>query len=201
MLSERENYDEAIYVFEHSTGELEKSKDAIEKCKYHRDGFIYDKLKNILKDLSSQEQKQLIGYSRVFKIEISLRELIDTILKDKFKNTNWLEGDNTPDLKQIKISVLERKTEYEKNSYFRDNTQKKSLIDFTTFQELEKVVEVHWDKFKEKFGNKKLVLGILESVAFIRNDVAHARFLDDKQLQKIEQDFSELKKIFKKDKV
>lgn len=194
MLAERKNYDEAIFVFQNSTGKLEDIEKAIEKCKYDRDGFIYDELKNMLRDLSEIEQKQLLGYAKVFKIEIRLRNIVDKKMTAVRGTNKWLENESNLKLKTVIEKCKERYDCYKNEPY---NKEEKSvrLIDFTTLPELESIIRENWKHFQEEFKDHDGFFSLLVPVKNIRLDIAHARFLDNKQLATLSDRFDELDRV------
>lgn len=195
MLDEGENYDEAIFVFETSTGETKERQDAIERCKKKRDGFIYDELKKVLRGLNEREQKQLLGYSKIFRLEFRLRDIVDKTMSAARNSAKWLEDDNKPALKGAKEESIERREIYEKDCYFKGTDKKKSLVDFTTLPELEKILEEYWELFEDKFKDRKQFFALLTQVSPIRKDIAHARLIDDKQLATLSDRCDELDKV------
>ncbi|MFZ1979253.1 MAG: hypothetical protein WAV76_14955, partial [Bacteroidota bacterium] len=193
MYEERRNYDDAIIIFQNSTGALEDREKAIEECKYNRDGFIYNKLKALLRGTDQQEQKQLLGYGMLFKIEVRLRNIVDEEMT-KVNGSKWLEDEHAPKLKDVITECKKRHEKYKDEVFYKSETPHR-LIEFTTLLELKEIIEEKWKCFEPQFKVRDSFLSSLVPVCKIRLDIAHARFLDDKQLKTLSDQFDQLNKV------
>ena len=198
-LESHKRYDEAIEFYQRTNpSEIkeEKKNEAIDKCKRDRDGFIDNQLKETLRQLSPKEQKQLIGYSKVFQIKIKLRKLVNDILtKNSGSKKWWASYVDSPDkLKSTAEEVKKRKSKFESIKIGRDIKKDYELLDFTTLPELIEIIKYHYKYFKDCFGPLTIVEGKLQEINNIRLDVAHARSIDDEQLQTLSAECEKINK-------
>lgn len=193
ILEKLKRFDDAIECYKKSNFAEEKINEAIERCKHRRDGFIYDELKETLRSLDEQEQRQLIAYAALFKTEIRLRGFIDDTITAKHGNTTW--WDFYVKDEKIKSECRVRQEEFEKNIYYREAIIRPRLLDFTSFTDLERIIDVNWDLFGRCFKDKKQFGAMLAFVSRVRNDVAHARIVDNGQLKKLQDDCLQINKM------
>jgi len=187
LLEERGQYDCAIYLYQNSTGDNENIISSIDRCKHLRDGFIYDKLKSVLRNLNEQEQKQLIAYSQLFKVELKLRQLVENLGKD------WWVKDKK--LQDVVDRCRSRETEFEGEIYFRQNIPRVGLIHFTTLPELVRIITINWGLFEQKLKSKDHFGSLMDTIKTFRISIAHLRFLDEMQLQKLEEAYESLNRV------
>jgi hypothetical protein len=191
ILYERKQYDDAIEFYRSSDLDEEKKVKRINECRFERDGYIYDQLKETLRLLNQSEQKQLIAYSQLFQLEIRLRNFVDETITIHHGNHKWWKNYASEDLHK---KVHDRKKEYEQNPYFREAKETPRDVDFSTLPELLTFIDKQWSLFQGCFHDKKIFEGIMRIIAGIRLDVAHARLIDDKQLEKVKESCIELNK-------
>ena len=73
-----------------------------------------------------------------------------------------------------------------------------SLISYTEFADLRRIIANNWDAFQDTFKTQTGIVGRLEELESIRNKIAHSRLLSNDDLAKLELFFKEITSLIPK---
>ncbi|HEX9653814.1 MAG TPA: Swt1 family HEPN domain-containing protein, partial [bacterium] len=185
VFEELGDFDRAIHFYEHSHMESDEKLRARDRCIFLRDGVRWEPLRKELRALSKSEQRQLLAYIKIFKFENRLRKVVSQLIETHHGNKNWWDSYVQDDVKR---KCQQRFEEW--RHYPNEVTPEKdiNLIEFSTLSELRSIIieSNNWEKvFKAQFRTQKIFSSILILLEPIRNDIAHARLLDDDRFEEL----------------
>lgn len=138
---------------------------------------------DVLKEPTPLEHEQRVmsyAYSILYALENRLRIFIEKKLREKYGDQWWAEGAS----QKIRAKAEGRKAE-EPHSVL-------SLISYTEFGELRRIIMNNWDIFRDTFKSQSGIVGKVDELEPIRNEIAHSRLLSNKQIAKLELFFKEI---------
>lgn len=133
--------------------------------------------------LENQTRVMSYAYSILFELETKLRVFVERKLRTKYGNQWWIKG-----VTQKDIQKAEKRKSLEPSS-------NSSLINYTEFGDLQRIIINNWDVFKEYFVKQQRIVGRLDELEPIRNIIAHSRLLSNDQLEKLELFLREINKM------
>lgn len=129
--------------------------------------------------LELEASEMSIHYRKFYYLERSLRALIEDVMI-KYYGENWW---NKIDYRVNKN--VENNLEYELSTTHTKRSHKK--IDYTTFGDLRKIINNHWDIFESRFErNLNSVNEVLIDLNRIRTSIAHCTALAKKEVRRFE---------------
>jgi hypothetical protein len=192
VFEDSELYDEALYYYENSSLSKEEKLKARDRCVFLRDGIRWEPLRKQLRDLSEDEQMQLVAYAKIFRLEIRLRKIVSALIEKRHGNRHWWKCYVS---EAIHKKCTERFEEWSSYQGVPTQATQENLVDFPTLSELKSIIleESNWEKvFKDHFKNKKIFGSILNLLEPIRNDIAHARLLSRNKFEDLERHIQKL---------
>lgn len=120
------------------------------------------------------------AYSILYQLENGLRIFMEKKLREVF-DANWWERGVTPN--DIRERADARKASEQSNL---------SLINYTEFGDLGRIIVNNWKIFEPVFKTQKGVISRLEELEPLRNKIAHSRLLSNHELEKLNLFFKEI---------
>ena len=118
-------------------------------------------------------------YRLFFCLENSIRDLVaDTLLSGE-AGTDWWER-KVP--KTIKENVAEN---VQKEQDAGMTLRSPDFIDYTTFGELNGIIQDNWDAFSDTFNNKKALVRVLAALNLLRAPIAHCSPLAEDEVDRL----------------
>jgi len=131
------------------------------------------------KPFTPEEKIMAEAYLILHRLENTLRVFISEKLKEKYGH-NWWDNEIQSDIKQ----KCENRKKGEDDSPWHD-VKNVGMIYYTTFKELEKIIQKHWGVFEPCFKDMRGAIGRLSELEIPRNTIAHNRILEEKEIQRL----------------
>lgn len=120
-----------------------------------------------------------IQYKRFYMIERSIRILIEEVMSSSYGNDWWRYIDD-----RVKKNV-ESHLNYELDTSHTKRSNRK--IDYTTFGDLRKIINNHWEIFEKRFKrNLNSVNDVLVDLNRLRVSIAHCTPLAKKEIKRLD---------------
>jgi hypothetical protein len=129
--------------------------------------------------LEAEAIEMSIHYKKFYYLERSIRFLIEEVMQKTFGDNWWESIDD-----RVKRNV-ENNLEYELDTAHTKRSERR--IDYTTFGDLRKIINTHWDVFSMKFKrNLRSVNEVLIDLNRLRVPIAHYSPLVKKEVNRLE---------------
>jgi hypothetical protein len=129
--------------------------------------------------LEAEAIEMSIHYKKFYYLERSIRILIEEVMQKAFGDNWWESIDD-----RVKRNV-ENNLEYELDTAHTKRSERR--IDYTTFGDLRKIINTHWDVFSMKFKrNLRSVNEVLIDLNRLRVPIAHYSPLVKKEVNRLE---------------
>ena len=130
-------------------------------------------------DLAGESQRMVEAYVILYYLENQLRAFVKERMEEAH-GVNWWEN-NVPS--QIKKECEKRKRREEESPWHE--VKEAHLLWYTTFGELQQIIQANWDVFKGYFKDQHAIIGRLSELEIPRNTIAHNRVLEKAELERL----------------
>ena len=142
-------------------------------------------------DLTKETQKMAEAYVILFYLENQLRVFIKERMQKTYGD-NWWE--------KVPLNIrkeCEKRKKREKQSPWHE-VKESHLLWYTTFDELQRIIQTNWKTFEEYFKDQHAIVGRLNELEIPRNTIAHNRILEDTELERLRIFSHDILKVIKK---
>lgn len=119
-------------------------------------------------------------YASLYCFENSIRELIKERLESNFGSNWWTDG--VP--KKIRDRAEDRMVKAETNTWLE--IQNSDVLSFADFGNLTDIIVDKWETFSDLIPSQHWLKQRLDEIEQVRNFLAHNRYLEDAEFQRIE---------------
>ncbi len=159
-------------------------------------GKVETNKKSIL-DFSQPTNYNFKAYRLLNRLEPELREFIFFVFNSKYQTIHgkkWWKAVIPKDV----IEQIEKAMQTDKQNPLFTESEELHPICYTTFAHFSRIIDYKWEDFKDILYNKKMVLGDLKGLEFLRNMVAHNRSMQEKHYRLMEEVASRFYKALRK---
>ncbi len=129
--------------------------------------------------IRSDAKRTALNYKIFYRLENSIRQLINDVLSDKIAKNWWMQAKVVPE--QIKVNAESNK---EKERATGITPRSDSMLDYTNFGELGQIIGSNWEYFDDILTNNKAVERIISNLNTLRAAIAHCTPLpEDEELR------------------
>lgn len=129
-------------------------------------------------ELAKETYKMTEAYVLLFYLENQLRIFIKEKMEEVYGDDWW---------KKVPVHIrkeCKKRKEREKGSLWHE-VKESHLLWYTTFDELQRIIQTNWEVFKEYFKDQHAIIGRLNELEIPRNTIAHNRVLEDTELERL----------------
>jgi hypothetical protein len=136
-------------------------------------------VQDISPSLGNEARAMAESYVILHALENALREFVRERLKEKYGAEWWDRG--VP--QRIKTST-ERNKLKELSSPWHD-VKPADMPSYTTFEDLQGIIQSNWDIFDRYFHDQAALVGRLKELEIPRNTIVHNRILEDSEIERL----------------
>jgi hypothetical protein len=129
--------------------------------------------------VSEEAQRMAQAYTILYLLENQLRLFIRDKLSKKYGNEWW---EKCVSLKTRQNCEDRKKKEIDSPWH---EVEESHLLFYTTFEELQGIIQKNWDIFKPYFKDQHMIIGRLSELEIPRNTIAHNRTLKNTEFERL----------------
>ena len=130
-------------------------------------------------EIRNDAKRMSVHYEIFYCLEISIRTLIDEILKSEFGADWW----NTADVPESVRNNVKANMQREMDSGF--TLRSDDEIDYTDFGELGEIVRKNWKHFADIFNSEKAFNRVMSNLNLLRGPIAHCSLLAEDEVMRL----------------
>lgn len=142
-------------------------------------------------DLTDELRRMANAYITLYRLENQLRAFIKEKM-EKVHGPEWWKNKVTSKIQ----GKCKRRKEVEEKSKWHEVKEAHPLW-YTTFEEIQHIIQKNWDVFNEHFGKQQGIISRLFELEIPRNTIAHNRILEMSEFERLNMFSRDIQKIIK----